>query len=169
MTFEVPEVLIERDIDRRTQDFIRHLIEERIDPRQAGIDWEAFRNEQRPPAEEAVKAMIVLDEVGRREQLAVSDEDLDREVAGFAERSGRAAVGRARAAREGRRTGAAADGNAAGTGRGLPPLACYNRGRVIRRQPVAHSRPDRRPSTGASGAVAAGRQLDANRSLCHQT
>ena len=56
MAFEVPEVLIERDIDRRTQDFIRHLIEERIDPRQAGIDWEAFRNEQRPQAEEAVKA-----------------------------------------------------------------------------------------------------------------
>jgi trigger factor len=91
VAFEVPEVLIERDIDRRTQDFIRHLIEERIDPRQAGIDWEAFRKEQRPPAEEAVKAMIVLDEVGRREQLAVNDEDLEREVAGFAERSGRPA------------------------------------------------------------------------------
>jgi trigger factor len=89
VTFEVPEVLIDRDIDRRTQDFIRHLIEERIDPRQAGVDWEAFRKDQRQPAEEAVKAMIVLDEVGRREQLAVSDEDLEREVAGFAERSGR--------------------------------------------------------------------------------
>jgi FKBP-type peptidyl-prolyl cis-trans isomerase (trigger factor) len=34
--------------------------------------------------------MIVLDEVGRREQLAVTDEELDREVTGFAERSGRA-------------------------------------------------------------------------------
>ena len=33
--------------------------------------------------------MIVLDEVARRESLAVSDEDLDREVAGYAERSGR--------------------------------------------------------------------------------
>jgi trigger factor len=89
VTFEVPEVLVERDIDRRTQEFIRHLIEERIDPRQAGIDWEAFRKEQRPPAEEAVKAMIVLDEVGRREQLAVTDEELDREMEGFAGRSGR--------------------------------------------------------------------------------
>jgi trigger factor len=89
VTFEVPEVLIERDIDRRTQDFIRHLFEERIDPRQAGIDWEAFRKDQRGPAEEAVKAMIVLDEVARREDLAVSDEDLDREVSGYAERSGR--------------------------------------------------------------------------------
>ncbi len=87
--FEVPQVLVERDVDRRTQDFIRHLIEERIDPRQAGIDWGAFREDQKGPAEEAVKAMIVLDEVARRESLAVSDEDLDREVAGYAERSGR--------------------------------------------------------------------------------
>jgi trigger factor len=89
VTFEVPEVLVDRDLNRRTQDFIRHLIEERIDPRKAGIDWEAFRNEQRPPAEEAVKAMIVLDEVARRESIAVNDEDLDRDVASFAERSGR--------------------------------------------------------------------------------
>jgi trigger factor len=89
VTFEVPEVLVERDLDRRTQDFIRQLIEERIDPRQAGIDWEAFRKDQRTSAEDAVKAMIVLDEVGRREALAVSDEELDREVTGFAERSGR--------------------------------------------------------------------------------
>lgn len=92
VTFEVPEVLVDRDIDRRTQDFIRHLIEERIDPRKAGIDWEAFRNEQRPSAVDAVKAMIVLDEVARREAIAVSDEDLDRDVASFAERSGRTAA-----------------------------------------------------------------------------
>ena len=89
MTFPVPEVLVDRDIDRRTQDFIRQLIEERIDPRKAGIDWEAFRADQRAPAEEAVKAMIVLDEVSRRESLQVDDADLDREVAGYAERTGR--------------------------------------------------------------------------------
>jgi trigger factor len=92
VTFPVPEVLVERDIDRRTQDFIRQLIEERIDPRKAGIDWEAFRTDQRGPAEEAVKAMIVLDEVSRRESLQVDDADLDREVGGYAERSGRTAA-----------------------------------------------------------------------------
>jgi trigger factor len=89
VTFEVPAVLVDHDVDRRTQEFIRHLVEERIDPRQAGIDWEAFRKDQRGPAEDAVKAMIVLDEVARCEHLAVSDEDLEREVAGYADRSGR--------------------------------------------------------------------------------
>jgi trigger factor len=92
VTFPVPEVLVERDVDRRTQDFIRQLIEERIDPRKAGIDWEAFRSDQRAPAEEAVKAMIVLDEVSRREGLQVDDADLEREVTGYAERTGRTAA-----------------------------------------------------------------------------
>jgi trigger factor len=92
VTFPMPELLVERDVDRRTQDFIRQLIEERIDPRKAGIDWEAFRNDQRAPAEEAAKAMVVLDEVARREGLQVDDADLDREVAGYAERTGRPAA-----------------------------------------------------------------------------
>jgi trigger factor len=60
-----------------------------VDPRKAGIDWEAFRESQREAALDAVKATLVLDEVARREHLAVSDEDLDREVSGFAERTGR--------------------------------------------------------------------------------
>ncbi|HEY3380520.1 MAG TPA: trigger factor [Vicinamibacterales bacterium] len=89
VTVPVPDVLVERDLDRRTQDFIRHLFDEGIDPRKAGIDWEAFRKEQRESAEEAVRAMLVLDEVARREQIAVTDDELGREVEGFAERSGR--------------------------------------------------------------------------------
>jgi len=89
VTFEVPEVLVDRELNRRTEEFVRSLFEQGVDPRQAGIDWEAFRNEQRETAVDAVKATLVLDEVARREQLAVSDEDLDREVSGFAERTGR--------------------------------------------------------------------------------
>jgi trigger factor len=92
VTFEVPEVLVERELNRRTEEFVRTLFEQGIDPRKAGIDWEAFRNDQKETAVDAVKATLVLDEVARREQLAVSDEDLDREVAGFAERTGRPAA-----------------------------------------------------------------------------
>jgi trigger factor len=89
VTFDVPEVLVERELNRRTEEFVRSLFEQGVDPRQAGIDWEAFRNDQRETAVDAVKATLVLDEVARREGLSVSDEDLDREVSGFAERTGR--------------------------------------------------------------------------------
>ena len=86
--FELPSSLIEREIDRRLEDFVRRMVEQNIDPRQAGIDWNAFREGQREPAREAVAGALVLDEVARREQLDVTGEDLEREVGRYAERSG---------------------------------------------------------------------------------
>jgi len=88
--FEVPPSLLEREIDRRIEDFAHRLIEQNIDPRQAGIDWTAFRESQRDAAREAVAGAIVLDEVARREQLDVTEEEIEREIGRYAERSGRA-------------------------------------------------------------------------------
>ena len=101
--FEVPASLVEREIDRRIEDFARRLMEQQVDPRQAGIDWNAFRDSQREVAREAVAGALVLDEVARREGLEVSDEEAEREVGRYAERTGRAPGGGARAARKGRR------------------------------------------------------------------
>ena len=65
------------------------MIDQNIDPRQAGIDWNAFRESQRELAREAVAAALVLDEISRRERLDVSEDELEREVSRYAERSGR--------------------------------------------------------------------------------
>jgi len=89
LPFEVPTSMIDREVDRRLEDFARRLVDQNIDPRQAGIDWNAFRESQREVAREAVAAALVLDEVTRREQLDVSEEDVEREVARYAERTGR--------------------------------------------------------------------------------
>ena len=86
--FPVPAALVEREIDRRLEDFARRLMDQRIDPRQANIDWNAFREGQRAPATEAVGSAIVLDEVARRDQIAVTDEDLDAELQRYAEQAG---------------------------------------------------------------------------------
>jgi len=87
--FEVPASLVEREIERRIEDFARRLIDQNIDPRQAGIDWSAFRESQREVAREAVAGAIVLDEVARREGIEVSEDEAAREVARYAERAGR--------------------------------------------------------------------------------
>jgi trigger factor len=77
-------------------------MEQQVDPRQAGIDWNAFRDSQREVAREAVAGALVLDEVARREGLEVSDEEAEREVGRFAERTGRApAAVRAQLEKEG--------------------------------------------------------------------
>jgi len=100
--FEAPPSLIERELDRRIEDFAHRLMEQNIDPRQAGIDWNAFRESQREAAREAVAGAIVLDEVARREQLDVSNEELEREIGRYAERTGRTlAAVRARLEKEG--------------------------------------------------------------------
>ena len=92
VAIEVPQTLIEREMDRRTEEFARRLVEQQIDPHQTNIDWNQFRSSQHAAAQEAVKSALVLDEVARREQLAVTDEDLQRELARYAERSGRSAA-----------------------------------------------------------------------------
>ena len=88
LPFAAPDALVDREIDRRLEDFARRLMEQRIDPRQANIDWNAFREGQREPAKEAVASAIVLDEVARREQIAVTDEDLDGELQRYADQTG---------------------------------------------------------------------------------
>jgi trigger factor len=86
--FAVPPALVEREIDRRLEDFARRLMEQRIDPRQANIDWNAFREGQRTPATEAVASAIVLDEIARREQIEVSNEEMDAELQRYADQTG---------------------------------------------------------------------------------
>jgi trigger factor len=89
LPFEVPASLVERELNRRLEDFARRLIEQNIDPRQAGIDWNAFRDSQRDVAKEAVASALVLDEIARRQQLDPTESDVEQEIARFAERSGR--------------------------------------------------------------------------------
>ena len=89
MTFELPASLVEREMDRRLEEFARQLMAQKVDPRQAGIDWAQFREAQREPGREAVASALVLDEIARRERITVSTEDVDKEIEQFATRAGR--------------------------------------------------------------------------------
>jgi trigger factor len=87
--FPVPLSLVEREIDRRVEEFIRQLVEQKIDPREIGVDWRQFREAQREAARAAVASTLVLDEIARREGLTVETEDVDKEIEQFATKSGR--------------------------------------------------------------------------------
>jgi trigger factor len=86
--FALPASLIDREVDRRIEEFARRLMDQRIDPRKANIDWTAFRDAQREPATEAVASALVLDEVARREDIGVSETDIDGELEKYSARSG---------------------------------------------------------------------------------
>ena len=89
ITFELPGSLVDREMDRRLEEFARQLMSQHVDPRQAGIDWAQFREAQREAARDAVASALVLDEIARREQITISGEDVDKEIERFATRAGR--------------------------------------------------------------------------------
>jgi len=89
ISFDLPSSLVDREVDRRLEEFVRRLMDQNVDPRKAGIDWSQFREAQREPARDAVASALVLDEISRRESLTVSADDVDKEIQRFAERSGR--------------------------------------------------------------------------------
>jgi len=89
VTFDLPPSLVEREMDRRIEEFASRLMQQNVDPRQAGIDWGQFRESQREPARASVASALALDEIARREGLTVSVEDIDKEIERFAVRAGR--------------------------------------------------------------------------------
>jgi trigger factor len=102
VTFDAPDALVDREVDRRTEDFVRQVMEQGVDPLKSGIDWEQFRERQRDPSRETVKSLLVLDDIARREHLDVTADEVDAEVARLAERTGRStAAVRARLEKEG--------------------------------------------------------------------
>ena len=102
VTVDIPDALVERELDRRTEEFARRLMDQQIDPQRANIDWDQFRDSQREAGRESVKSALVLDEISRRDNVTVSDEDVDKDVAEYAGRSGLTpAAVRARLEKEG--------------------------------------------------------------------
>jgi trigger factor len=89
VTFDLPASLVEREMDRRLEEFAQRLMQQGVDPRKANVDWNEFREAQREPARNAVSSAIVLDEIARRENLAVGPEALDKEIEQLAGRVGR--------------------------------------------------------------------------------
>ena len=133
MTFDVPASLLDREIDRRVEEFVRRLMDQQIDPMKVNINWEEFREKQRDAASEAVRGALALDEVARREHIAATEEEINARSAGLrrAQRPDRA--GRARPAGEGGRAGPPVFRDAAREDRRLPPVEGHKDSDVIAR------------------------------------
>jgi trigger factor len=89
-SFEIPEALVERHMTARTEQAVRGLAYQGIDPRKVGVDWKEYREKQRESSVKAAKADILLDEIARRESIEVLDAEVDTEIERMAQRMGRA-------------------------------------------------------------------------------
>ncbi len=100
--FPVPEALIEGQMDVRLERVVRSLAAQGVDPRAVNVDWVSLRRKQRDNAINDVKAELLLDRIATAENIEATDEDVDKEFALLAERSGESVTAlRARLTKQG--------------------------------------------------------------------
>jgi trigger factor len=86
--FEVPEALVDRQIDVRLERGLRALASQGMKAEDIKkMDLNRLRVGQREQALQEVKASLVLDKIAEEEKIEVSDEEIDREIDALATQS----------------------------------------------------------------------------------
>jgi len=83
---EVPDVMIESQLDGRLEGMAREMIARGVDPMKSGVNWAEERDRARPAAVDAVRAMLILDAIAANESLAATEEDVNEWLKGEARR-----------------------------------------------------------------------------------
>lgn len=74
---DVPESMVEAQLDARIEAMARELIGRGIDPAKAEVDWPGERERARPAAADSVRAMLLLDAIAAREKIEATEDDLN--------------------------------------------------------------------------------------------
>jgi len=86
--FEIPEALLERQIDLRLDRGLRALAAQGMKAEDIKkMDFSRLRAGQRDQALQEVKASLLLDKIAEEEKIAVSDQEIDQEVEALAKQS----------------------------------------------------------------------------------
>jgi trigger factor len=86
--FDVPDYIVEKQMDSRLNTFARQLASQGLDPRSLKIDWDNLRESQRERAEREVRGSFVLDRIAQAEKIEPTDADLDQEISQLAQSMG---------------------------------------------------------------------------------
>jgi len=78
--FEVPETLVEEELGKSLQNYARFLASQGVDIEKAEIDWRKMQEEFRPEAVKRVKRALILEQIAKKENLIVSDVEVDAEI-----------------------------------------------------------------------------------------
>jgi len=100
--FDVPEYIVEKQIDSRMKTLFRQMSGRGMDPRLLKIDWESVRDGQRERAEREVRGSFILERIAEAEKIEVSEEELSGEIKEYADSVGQTEEAlRARLTKEG--------------------------------------------------------------------
>ncbi len=79
-SFDVPETLIDEELRRSLNAYARYLAAQGVDLQKAEIDWNKVGAEFRPEAVNRVRRSLILEAIARRENIEVSDVEVDAEI-----------------------------------------------------------------------------------------
>lgn len=77
---ETPEVLVEEELGKSMRNYARFLASQGIDIEKAEIDWMKIREDFHGEAVKRVKRALILEAIARKEELSVSDVEVDAEI-----------------------------------------------------------------------------------------
>lgn len=78
--FEVPEALVDHQLQVRLQRLMQDLYQRGVNPRGLDVDWGRIRQDQFDHAVREVRGSLILDHLADRENIQVSDEEIDRKI-----------------------------------------------------------------------------------------
>jgi trigger factor len=85
--FEVPETLIEHQSNHHLESVVRDMLERGMDPRSQEMDWAQVRDQLKEQAVRDVRSSMLLETIAERENLEVTDEEINAEIESFAQAS----------------------------------------------------------------------------------
>lgn len=86
-TFDIPQSLVEEQVEARTRRFAENLQQQGIDLQKVNLDWEKIAAEQKDGAEKQVKLEILLDAIGKAEKIEATEEDVQDQIKRLAARA----------------------------------------------------------------------------------
>jgi len=75
--FEIPDAMVEDQINLRMEGFVREMIAKGINPAKSEVNWQEIREKQIEPAKKDVKAKLILSSIAELERIEVSKTQID--------------------------------------------------------------------------------------------
>lgn len=78
--FEVPETLVDDELGKSMQNYARFLASQGVNLENADLDWRKIGEDFRPEAIKRAKRGLILEAIARKENIEVSDVEVDAEI-----------------------------------------------------------------------------------------
>ncbi len=78
--FEIPEAMLEHQINYRVERIVREMIASGVNPAKADVNWKEIKEKQKEPAAKEVKGMLILSAIGKQEKIEASEEEVNERI-----------------------------------------------------------------------------------------